>query len=328
MVEAQRFVVYGAGAVGGVVGARLAQAGHEVELIARGAHLQAIAKGGLRVLSPQGDDTVHLAVHDSPARVDWDGQPIVLLGVKSQDTAGALVALSDAAPVTTPVVCLQNGVANEPAALRLFRNVYGVFVACPSTHLEPGVVVARSAPVTALLDIGRFPDGTDETCEAVARALGRSTIESLVRPDIMRWKRTKLLANLANAIGALCGPAQRGGRLHSLVRAEGVACYQAAGLDHASDQEDRDRRSDSLKMGPIPGHESTGDSSWQSLVRDTGSIEVDFLNGEIVLLGRLHGVPTPANELLWSLARQAARERWKPGAISVEELLGRLGVDD
>ena len=62
-------------------------------------------------------------------------------------------------------------------------------------------------------------------------------------------------------------------------------------------------------MSRLPGQEGTGGSSWQSLVRGTGSIEADHLNGEIVLLGRLHGVPTPVNAVLQRRARQAAATR-------------------
>lgn len=64
-------------------------------------------------------------------------------------------------------------------------------------------------------------------------------------------------------------------------------------------------------------------SSWQSLARQSRSIETDYLNGEIVLLGRLHGVPTPVNDLLQRTARVAAREGISPGSMTVEALLAR-----
>ena len=63
-------------------------------------------------------------------------------------------------------MCLQNGVANESAALRRFANVYGICVMLPASHLEPGLVVAHSAPVPGILDVGRFPDGVDDTADA------------------------------------------------------------------------------------------------------------------------------------------------------------------
>jgi 2-dehydropantoate 2-reductase len=321
-----RFVVFGAGAVGGVVGGRLAEHGHEVELIARGAHREAIASGGLRVDSPDGSATLRVPVRAQPAEVEWTGAEVVLLGVKSQDTAGALDALAKVAPADTPVVCLQNGVANEREALRRFARVYGICVMCPASHLEPGVVMAHSAPITALLDIGCYPSGTDDVCDEVAGALIASSMESEVRPDIMRWKHTKLLMNLGNAIGALCGPEARGGPVNDVVRAEGMACLEAAGIPFASAEEDRARRADKLRVVPAAGERWRGDSSWQSLARGTGAIETAYLNGEVVLLGRLHGVATPANELLVRLALQAAREQRTPGSFTATEILERLGV--
>lgn len=73
-----------------------------------------------------------------------------------QQSVAALVELAAVAPPETPIVRLQNGIANEPAALRLFPHVYAVSVACPTSHLEPGVVQAWSAPVTGLLDTAPF----------------------------------------------------------------------------------------------------------------------------------------------------------------------------
>ncbi len=67
-----------------------------------------------------------------------------------------------------------------------------------------------------------------------------------------------------------------------------------------------------------------GGSTWQSLVRGTGAVETDYITGEIVLRGRLHGVPTPVNELLQLLANQLARDRRPPGAWSEAEVRAQL----
>lgn len=149
-------MAYGAGAIGGVVGGRLSQAGSEVTLIARGTHLAALQEHGLRLESPLGTDTLRLPAVGLPGEIDWGIRRVVLMAVKSQQSLAALVELAAVAPPETPIVCLQNGIANEPAALRLFPHVYAVSVACPTSHLEPGVVQAWSAPVTGLLDIAPF----------------------------------------------------------------------------------------------------------------------------------------------------------------------------
>jgi len=196
---------------------------------------------------------------------------------------------------------------------------------CPASHLEPGVVVASSSPITALLDIGRYPDGLDARAEAVAAAFSSSIMESVGRPDIMRWKYAKLLRNLGNAIDAICGPGQRGTRLAQLALDEGESALVAAGIDFASPQEDRQRRGDRLNPGDdISGYPRGGSSSWQSLARGQGTIEADYLNGEVVLLGRLYGAPTPVNEVLRRVANQMASEHLPPGTMKPEEVLALL----
>src|SRR2546428_370157 len=211
-----RFVIYGAGAIGGVIGARLHEHGPEVVLIARGEHRRAIERDGLRLETPEGSATFRVPVAGHPSELDLHtGDDLVVLAMKSQDTAEALRELAECATPEISVACAQNGVENERAALRLFANVYGVVVMLPAAHLEPGVVQASSAPTTGILDVGRYPRGTD----------------GAARP-----------------------------------------------------------------------------------------IETDYLNGEIVLLGRLHGVPTPVNEALQRLANRMAAEGRAPGSLAMEEL--------
>ncbi len=318
------YVVLGAGAIGAVVGGRLFQAGCDVTLIARGAHLEALQARGLRLQSPVCTDTVHLAAVRNPGEIDWGTNQVVLLAVKSQQTLAALCELAEVAPPETPIVCLQNGIANEPAALRMFPNVQGVSVACPTSHLEPGVVEAWSTPVTGLLDIGRYPVGIDQVSEAVAADFRAATFSSHPVEDIRRWKHRKLLTNLGNAIEAVCGPRERGGPLGDMLLAEGEAVLSAAGYVAATAEEDRARRADLLQLGEIAGRTRPGGSSWQSLRRSTGDIETDYLNGEIVLLGRIHVVPTPANELLQRLARELAVARHAPGATPAAMIVERL----
>jgi len=316
--------VFGAGAIGGVVGARLYQAGYEVILIARGAHYEAIAVDGLRLETPEESVTLEIPVFEDAAAVPWREFDVVLLAMKTQDTAGALGALAAAAPPYVPIVCLQNGVENERLALRTFGRVYGAIVMCPTAHLEPGVVQAYSTPVTGAIDVGRCPQGVDSWSEEVTSSLAASRFSSLPRPRIMRWKYAKLLMNLGNVVEALCGHDSGNGELVSRAREEGRTCLLAAGIDFASDEEDAERRGDLLRLGEIAGRERGGGSTWQSFTRGTQSIETDYLNGEIVLRGRLHGVPTPVNELLCALARDALSRGARPGEMSPQDVLARL----
>jgi len=322
--DAMRYVVLGAGAIGGVVGARLFQAGFDVTLIARGAHLEVLQARGVRIESPTSTDIVPLPAVGHPREVDWRTDHIVLMAVKSHQTSAALSGLAEVAPPQTPIVCMQNGLANEPAALRLFPHVQGVSVACPTSHLEPGVVQAWSTPVTGLLDIGRYPAGFDQITEAVAADLRAATFDSHPVDDIRRWKHRKLLTNLGNAVEAVCGLHERRGPLGDMLIAEGEAVLSAARLEAATAEEDRIRRADLIQLGEIGGQTRAGGSSWQSMQRGTGDIETDYLNGEIVLLGRIHGVPTPANDLLQHLARELAANRHDLGAISAAKILEQL----
>ena len=93
---------------------------------------------------------------------------------------------------------------------------------------------------------------------------------------------------------------------------------EAAGIDFVDREEDQARRGDLMTMGEIEGRPRGGGSSWQSLARGTGNIEADYLNGEMVMLGRLHGVPTPVNELLQRRANEAAEARIPPGRLTPE----------
>ena len=321
-----RFVVVGAGAIGGVLGGRLHQHGHEVVLVARGEHLDAIRERGLQVDGPEDSCVLRIPVFDSVATIELTPDDVVLLCVKGQDTSALLDDLAISAPPHVPIVCVQNGVANERAALRHFEHVYGVCVVCPAVHLDPGVVQANAAPVTGILDVGRYPDGVDDNAAMIAAAFASSTFSSEPRADIMRWKYGKLLNNLGNALDALLGPEQRGGELNERVRAEGVAALAAAGITAVSRDEDRARRGDLFRWGGTASRSRPGASSWQSLARGTGTIEADYLNGEVVLLGRLHGVPTPVNATLQRLANEAAHAGTPPGSLTPDDVLRAIAA--
>jgi 2-dehydropantoate 2-reductase len=329
-----RYIIIGAGAIGGTIGARLVRSGHEVVLAARGAHYAALRDHGLRFATPADVVTLQVPVVSGPAEVSLRGDDVLILAVKTQDSAAALdawawqpVAGGSAAGQELPVFCAQNGVVSERLALRRFRNVYGVCVWMPATHLEPGVIEAQGAPMSGLLPVGRYPDGADETARKVAADLAGSAFLAPVTAEIMRYKYRKLLSNLLNAVEALCGPASGEGEhtavaaeLRTRARNEGKAVLNAAGIAYAAAAEIEEMRGDQVRIEPVRGALRSGGSSWQSLTRATGSIEADYLNGEIVLLGREHGLPTPVNEMLQRLANQFARQRRAPGSITAEEM--------
>jgi 2-dehydropantoate 2-reductase len=325
-----RYIVIGAGAIGGTIGGRLSAGGHEVVVVARGAHLDALRSRGLRLATPEGTSTLDIPAIGGPGELGLREDDVLLLATKTQDAEPLLaewawqpVRNSTVAADALPVVCAQNGVASERIALRRFRQVYGMCVWLPATHLEPGTVEASGAPLAGLLHIGRYPSGTDATADQIGADLTTSRFLAPVTADVMRWKYGKLLANLSNATEAVCGHDawRHATELRRRLTAEGRAVLDAAGVGYAREQESAGLRAGRVQILPVNGAERVGGSSWQSLTRGTGSIEADFLNGEIVLLGREHGVPTPLNEVLQRLANQAARDHRAPGSATPDEVM-------
>ncbi|WP_232533846.1 ketopantoate reductase family protein [Plantactinospora sp. KBS50] len=299
-----RYLIIGAGAVGGTIGARLGRTGHEVTLVARGAHLAAIRERGLTLARPDGQETVRLPAYDDPrigepAGLVCEPDTVVVLAVKSQDTEAALRTWADV-PVRgggtlaerLPVLTAQNGVANERMALRYVQRVYPVCVWLPASFLEPGRIAAEGHPYPGMLQVGCYPAGGDDTVREIVADFTAAGFVGLARPDVLRWKYAKLLRNLANGLDALLGPdgAERSG-LVARVGAEGAAVLDRAGIGYASPQEETAERGDRVNIRPVAGRARSGSSTWQSLARGTGSAETDHLNGEIALLGRLHGWP-------------------------------------
>jgi 2-dehydropantoate 2-reductase len=293
--------------------------GAPVVLIARGAQLAALQRGGLAIALPSRALRVAPPAVPSPAAIRFEEGDVVLVCTKSNDTEAALAALAACAPAEVPVVCAQNGVVNERQAAGLFPHVYGLVVYAPCQFLAPGRVSIHAEPVQGKLDVGRHPRGTDEVAEEVAGDLTAAGFDARAEPRILRLKHGKLLTNLGNALQALGGRAALGSPLFRALQEEAEACYRAAGIDFAPLDELRARYA-SVPDLPVDGAPRAGGSSWQSLARGTGSIETGFLNGEIVRLGERHGVATPCNRRIVDLAQRAASEGWPPERLSVGEL--------
>jgi 2-dehydropantoate 2-reductase len=315
-----RYVIFGAGGIGGGMGGCLALTGADVVLVARGAHLDAIVANGLELRQPDGSSRVDVAAVGHVRDAGLRAGDVVIFAMKSQDTAGAIDDLVGVGQPDLAVVCAQNGVDNERQALRHFARVYGLCVMMPATHLEPGIVEIRNGPVRGVLDLGRYPSGVDDTAATIAAALRRAGFASEAHPAIMTRKYRKLLANLGNAIDAAVGADGRRSFLAEAARREAWTCFDASGIDVGSEDEDKSRRAPLTESGASRPGRASGSSSWQSLARGSPTIEAGYLNGEIVLLGRLHGIATPVNEWLADLAVDLARRRASPASMSVAEL--------
>ena len=335
-----RYIVIGAGAIGGAVAARLSEARpeHPPVVVARGANADAIEAHGLVLRTPEGVVVAHPIVARTAAWLELRPDDVLLVAVKTPQVPAVLdewaarpVAGGGTAGERLPILLATNGVEAERMALRLFRRVVGVCVMLPATHLDPGEVVSRLAPTTGVFVIGthppRLPDADDQRMlDEVARDLTTARIRTHVVDDVRRWKYDKLLRNLANVVQALVGDDDPEGadRIADRLRREATRVLDAAAIGRASDAEDREMRGDVFAPREVPGAAApSGNSTWQSLRRGTGSVETDYLNGEIVLIAREHGTDAPLNAVVQARATAAAASGGA-GAMTVAELADLL----
>lgn len=320
-----RVIIYGLGAIGGCVGALLMRSGVEVIAIARGAMLQAVQAEGLRMKAPDLDITVALPSVSHPSEIDWRPDDLILMCMKTQHMAGALEDLRASGVRDQHLFCLQNGVTNEDMALRLFPNVHGSTVMMPATYLEPGKVVTNGAPKYGVFDLGRYPGGCDAADHALAGMLDAAGMAGFARTDVMASKHGKLLVNLTNVIEAALGHGADFGDVPTRAKAEAQAVFAAAGIAVERRDDVDPAKRDLMNAVDVPGESRSGGSSAQSLLRGAGSIETDYLNGEVVRLGRLHGVETPVNAGLQRIGARLLTEGLAPGSLTLADLTAEIG---
>jgi 2-dehydropantoate 2-reductase len=320
-----KFVIYGVGAIGGVLAAKLALSGHDVVGIARGAQLDAIRKNGLLLKTPQGEHQVRFGAASDPGELKYATDDVIILAMKTQDTPVALQRLRAANVTSQAIVCAQNGVTNERFALRRFPNVYAVTVILPATFTHAGEVAAFGQPHAGILDLGRYPSGTDAMAVAIAAALSKAGFASEVDTEIMQAKYGKLVQNLGNIIDAALVPGNHSSILKA-AQEEAFAVYAAAGIVWRDMGDANPRRQAMMQPQKIEGVDRVGSSTVQSVVRSTGSIETDYLNGEIVLLGRLHDVPTPVNIYFSGLAQRMIGEKLRPRSVPAGEVEREIAI--
>ncbi|TWF58934.1 ketopantoate reductase family protein [Neorhizobium alkalisoli] len=325
-----RYVIIGAGAVGASLAAQFELNGITYALVGRGAQISHIREHGLSYQRPSGTQQIRLNAFDLADPPELRPDDILLLTVKSQDATGALAFWSwrpvagttGTAAENLPVVTFQNGLATEAAALRTFANVYGASILTPARFTETGQVVVGGDPEVGIVTVGRFPAGADETSNRIAADLYRAGYLAEQSSDIRRWKSAKLLHNVRNVLELFDGPADLRGEIGEALVDEARRTLQAAGYRLAAPSErtiDISNWRVAQNSGIHPGQQST----WQSFARGTSS-EVDFLNGEIVLLGRLHGVLTPYNDAVQLLAGKLAQQGSLSSTVPLDVILSLI----
>ena len=209
-----RFAVVGAGAVGGYLGARLALAGHDVALLARGAHLAAMVERGVRVTGPDGDFEAHPAVASEPEAIG--PADVVVLGVKAHSLPDLAPRLGPLFHAGTVVMSTQNGIpwwftplervdpAGVIAAAVDARRVVGSIIYFSTEVAEPGMI--RQVEGSSRMSLGEPDGGRSERCQAIAAALREAGVRCTVTAHLREEVFVKLMGNAAfNPISALTG---------------------------------------------------------------------------------------------------------------------------
>ncbi len=322
-MPAVRVIIYGAGAVGSLIGGRLRQGGADVVLVSRPAHVAAIRERGLRLRTAKDVDVVDLDAVGSIDELTPRSDDVVLITAKTQDTPAIHASLLDWSP-DVAVVCGTNGVEHERMALRRFARVYAMVIQLPAEFEKPGEVTVLCGPTNAILDVGRYPEGVDGTAEGLAALIdGSPRLLSEVDGDVMTKKYGKLLVNLGNIADAACGIAGRRARVVQAAIDEGKVVLEAAGIRWEQSRERVEHykmRAETMRFDFPEGDTFIGGSTWQSLVKGAATLETDYFNGEILMLGRLHGVETPTNEFLQRYAARMLRGEIRAGSVAPEQL--------
>jgi len=301
------------------MGGHLARTGHDVILVSRPGHVSVIDKDGLRLITPTGTYVLPIPVVTSPSQINFTTDDVVFLCMKGQDTEHALRNLGKSIE-GIPLFCFQNGVRNEEIANRYFPRVYGVMVRVGAVYLTDGAVIARRDPPGWYI-IGRYPNGSDSTTEVVAEALRTAGYYVKTTDNVMPYKWGKLMANLGNAIGAITNGDWEGMRpIYRTVFEEANDIVRRAGIEWIS-QEQVARDWPEITM-PLKGQINTEaqSSTWQSLARQQGSVETEFLNGEIVRVANKLKLRAPINEKLVQISQEMAANHDLPGKYTPAQL--------
>jgi len=298
-----KFAVFGAGGVGGYLGARLADAGHEVHLVARGEHLDALQSSGLRVESIAGDTAVNCPATDDPAAIgpcDY-----VLFCVKSHDTRAAAPEVEPLIGASTAVVSFQNGVDNEAwladelGADHVAGGVAYIF----STIKEPGVVEHTGGP--ARFVFGELDGTRTARIEALDEALSAADgVEAVLADDVWveLWRKFCLICAQAGMTATTRLPlgeireTEASWTMYRRLMAEVSAVARAEGVD-------------------LP---ETVVDEWSEFVRELDpemysslhydlthgkQLELDALHGSVVRHAEDAGIDVPMNEAVHAILR-------------------------
>lgn len=303
-----RIAVVGAGGVGGYLGARLAASGEEVAFVARGAHLEAMLRDGLRIDSALGDLTVTpVRAAADPAALADAPFDLVVIAVKLWGTEGAIAAAKPLVGPRTAVISFQNGVGAIDALSRAFgrERVLGGVVHIATAIGAPGVI--KHTGNMERFTIGEPAGGISPRVTAIVEAAKRAMVNAIASEDIQRaiWEKFIFLATFSGVAtlarlpkAALFGDPDLK-RLYSDALAETIAVARACGIRLPEDHADTVMRFS----------EGLPDAMKPSLLHDLergNRLEVEFLSGAVARLGAEHGVDTPVHRTIYAALKPYA----------------------
>jgi len=319
-----KICIYGAGAIGGYVGAMLARQGADVSLIARGAHLEAMRKNGLRLDIGDESFTVHPTLTDDPSELG--PQDYVLLTMKAHGVAAIADAMQPLLGPDTAVVTAQNGLpwwyfhglegdyedrqleSCDPGGV-LWQKIgperaIGSVVWQAAEVSEPGVVKLGYGERLAL---GEPKGGRSDRINALSEALVAAGVKAPVRPNIRNEIWAKLWGNLSfNPVSALTTAT-----LEDMARDPGVNAVISQMMTEAREIGERlGVRFPMTVEKRIAAAEAVG-AHKTSMLQDleTGrTMEIEPIIGSVSELGRITGVPTPAIDIVYNLVVMRARQ--------------------
>lgn len=294
------FAIMGSGGIGGYVGARLVQAGYETTFIARGAHLEAMKQSGLRIEGPDEGFVVH-PVNATNDPKDTGPVDFVIVAVKLWDTETAGSMCKDLIGPETAVISMQNGVDPEEILGGILgsEHVMGGVAEIGANIIEPGLV-RRYSPV-AIIRFGELDRHQSPRSITFGNAISDAGFEADHADDINMtiWDKFLFLvgASALNSITRLpIGLIREDPDTRALLRQvmeEVLSVAQKKGISLT--EEHLERRMEYVDSLPAPAKTS------MAVDLDRGSrLELPWLSGAVVRMGRELGLPTPANSVIYA----------------------------
>jgi len=322
-----KFIVYGAGAVGSVLGGMLSLNHHDVCLVGRDAPTDAVNREGLRLKSATAEYHAHPLASTVIPPDATPGTDCVLVAVKTQDLSAAIDTIAPMFAPDTPVICLQNGIVAEETASARFAHVFGGVVRMTCSMVQPGHVSFQNS---GRVIVGKYPKGTDAFARTVATAISEAGFDAVASRDIMADKWLKLAVNVQSGFHAVIDArdhdtnefhALKLGILEETRRVFKAAKIRARSCDgkdpSIEDMMETLRRPQARR---VEHGVKLRNSVWQDLYLKRPSVEAEFIHGPVIELGRTQGVSTPYNRASLDVVQRCHREGLGPESVRLSEV--------